>query len=71
MSPTGAQTIVSFLFPREHRDFLSFLVLRDVDEESGDEDEEDEGEGEGEEDEDEEGGDDVGVALLHGELGAD
>ena len=29
-------TIVSFLFPKEDRDFLSFLVLCDVDEKSGD-----------------------------------
>lgn len=61
-----AHTIVSFLFPKEYRDFLSFLVLCDVDEERGD----DEGDGVvGEDDESDEG--DVGVELLHGELGAD
>lgn len=65
---TTVYTIVSFLFPKEYRDFLSFLVLCDVGEERvGDEDAVDE------EDEQDEG--DVvvglGVVLLHGEVGAD
>lgn len=52
-------TIVSFLFPKEYSDFLSFLVLCDMGEEST-------------EDGDEEG--DVvgqGIVLPHVEVGAD
>lgn len=59
--PPTFHTIVSFLFPKEYRDFLSFLVLCEVGKErTGD------GEvgvvvvAEG-----------LGVALLHGEAGAD
>lgn len=62
---TTVYTIVSFLFPKEYRDFLSFLVLCDVGEgRVGDEDAVDE---------QDEGGVVVGlgVALLHGEVGAD
>lgn len=67
--PAQIHTMVSFLFPNEHRDFLSFLVLCDVDEESGDNEDEEE-----DEDEEQDEGDVVvglGVVLLHGELGAD
>lgn len=63
-------TIVSFLFPNEHRDFLSFLVLCDVGEESGDDEDDDVVD----KDEELEEGDVVvglGLELLHGELGAD
>lgn len=65
-------TIVSFLFPKEHRDFLSFLVFCDVGEESGD-DEDDVVVDRDDEEERDEGGVVVGlgVVLLHGELGAD
>lgn len=66
MKPWMGHTIVSFLFPKEYRDFLSFLVLCDVGEESGDDEEDGVV---GEDDEWDEG--DVGVELLHGELGAD
>lgn len=58
-------TIVSFLFPKAYRDFLSFLVLNDEGEGSvidagnvDDRDEEDVVVG-------------LGFVLLHGELGAD
>ena len=57
-------TIVSFLFPKEYRDFLSFLVLCDVGEESSDDGD----------DVCEEEGDvmlGLGTVLGHGELGAD
>lgn len=57
-------TIVSFLFPKEYRDFLSFLVLCDVVEGSGDN--EDNVWEDNELDEE-----DVRVELLHGVLGAD
>ena len=67
-------TIVSFLFPKEHRDFLSFLVLCVVGEETGDDDDDDVVDKDGEREED--GDDVVGLELvllllLHGELGAD
>lgn len=57
-------TIVSFLFPKEHRAFLSFLVLCVVGEDDGDDtdvvdDDEERGEG------------DIVVGLLHSEAGAD
>lgn len=53
--------MVSFLFPKEYRDFLSFLLLCDAGEESA-------GDGEGEGVVAAEG---LGAALLHGEAGAD
>lgn len=60
-APPTFHTIVSFLFPKEYRDFLSFLVLCDADEESA---------GDGEV-----GGvvvaEGLAVALLHSEVGAD
>lgn len=67
---TSVHTIVSFLFPKEHRDFLSFLVLCDVGEDSGDDEDDDVVD---EDDEQDEGDEVVGltVELLHGELGAD
>lgn len=72
---SAAHTIVSFLFPKEHSDFLSFLVLCVVGEESGDDDEDDDADvvDKDEEEEREEGDVEVGlgVELLHGELGAD
>lgn len=72
LSPSiSVHTIVSFLFPKEHRDFFSFLVLCDVDKDSGDEDEV---VVDIDEEEEREEGDVVvglGVVLLHGELGAD
>lgn len=68
-------TIVSFLFPKEHRDFLSFLVLCDVGGQSGDVDDVDDDDDVVDKDEEREGeGDDVEgleLVLLHGELGAD
>lgn len=69
---TSVHTIVSFLFPKEHRDFFSFLVLCDVSEESGD-NEDDDVVNEDVEEEQDEGDVVVGleVVLLHGELGAD
>lgn len=72
MSPfspnTSLHTIVSFLLPKEHRDFLSFLVLCDVD--KGVVDDTDNVD----EDEEQDEGDVVvglDVVLLHGETGAD
>lgn len=71
---TSLHTIVSFLFPKEHRDFLSFLVLCDVSEESGDVEEDDDGVDDEADEEERDRGDFVvglGVVLLHGVLGAD
>lgn len=65
--PPPRHTIVSFLFPREHRGFLSFLNLCDVDDNS--EDVEDAVE-EAEEQSEEPLGL-LGAPSLHGELGAD
>lgn len=64
---SSTHTIVSFLFPREHRDFLSFLVLCDMDEESGVDDDDNVN------DEDVERGEGQGVDLgvVQGEVGAD
>lgn len=59
-APPTFHTIVSFLFPKEYRDFLSFLVLCDVGEESAGEDKESGNMVVG-----------LGVTLLHGEVGAD
>lgn len=67
---SSVHTIVSFLFPKEHRDFLSFLVFCDVDEISGDVGDDDVVDEAEEQDEaDDEVG--LGVVLLQGELGAD
>lgn len=59
--PPTFHTIVSFLFPKEYRDFLSFLVLCEAGEKSA-------GDGEVGVVAVAEG---LGVALLHGEAGAD
>lgn len=69
------QTIVSFLFPKEHSDFLSFLDLCDGEKESGDDDDDDVIDEDDEEEEVEQAEGEVvvglGLELLHGELGAD
>lgn len=64
-SLAAVHTIVSFLFPKTYRDFLSFLVLNDEGEGSVDD--------AGNVDERDEGDAVVGLefVLLHGEVGAD
>lgn len=66
----SVHTIVSFLFPKEHRDFLSFLLFCVVGAQSGDVEDVDKDDVEEEQDD---GDVVVGLedVLLHGELGAD
>lgn len=71
---SSVHTIVSFLFPKEHRDFLSFLVFCVVVvDNSGHVVEAEDVVDEAEEEQVDGGGDEagLGVVLLQGELGAD